>query len=308
MQASTDRLFGHPADRAGKPDVGSPSRESAPSGLGPAVAAGRTSDVYAYGFGAVVKVPRSQVPSHWAAREARFARAVHDLGAPTPAVLDVVEVEGRTAIVFERVHGRSMWELILEQPEDAAAFGRQLADIHRRLMSVGLPQDVAGLVDRMVSKIDDADQLTDAERVEARGALERLPRGAALLHGDLHPGNVLMSSEGPMVIDWFDATIGHPVADIVRSSLLIRPLVGAAARPHLPGASEQLLDQLHRSYVDAMSDLLLRELQELPDWEAVVVASRLAEGAEADESLLVDMWRHRDAHATSPLMRCLSTQ
>ena len=111
-----------------------------------------------------------------------------------------------------------------------------------------------------------------------------------------------------MVIDWFDATIGHPVADIVRSSLLIRPLVGSATRPHLPGADEHLLEGLHRSYAEAMSELLVGAAPELPDWEAVVVASRLAEGAEADESLLVDLWRERGVGEPSPLMRCVLAQ
>lgn len=274
--------------------------------IGSLVAAGRTSDVYEFGSGAVVKVPRPSVPRHWAAKEARFTAAVRELGAPAPAVLDVVEIDGRDAIVFERVDGRSMWQLIVENPCDVDAWGRDLAAVHRRILSAGLPGRMAGLVDRMRSKIEDAAQLADDEREDALRILGRLPRGAALLHGDLHPGNVLMKPAGPVVIDWFDASVGHPVADVVRSSVLIRPLNGLAKKPHLPGANPSLLRALHDSYAAAMSDVLALPAEDLRQWEAVVAASRLAEDAEADESPLLALWRERNADRTSPLTDALS--
>ena len=38
--------------------------------------------------------------------------------------------------------------------------------------------------------------------------------GDRLLHGDLHPLNVLMTDEGPMVIDWSNASRGAPAFDV----------------------------------------------------------------------------------------------
>ena len=32
--------------------------------------------------------------------------------------------------------------------------------------------------------------------------IERLPPGDGLCHGDLHPGNVIMTADGPRLIDW----------------------------------------------------------------------------------------------------------
>lgn len=274
--------------------------------VGPLVAVGRTSDVYDFGRGSVVKVPRPSVPSHWAAMEARFTAAVYELGAPAPEVRGVAQVEGRDAIVFERVSGLSMWEVLVASPQDARVLAVELAEVHKRVLSAGLPTAVPGLVERMCAKIGEVEQLTHLEREEAQRAVERLPRGAALLHGDLHPGNVLMSDRGPVVIDWFDAAVGHPIADVVRSSLLLRPFEAAGQRPHLPDASHGLLNQLHESYVSAMSDVVSAPPDELRRWEAVVAASRLAEDAESDESSLVALWRDRDGHEESPLLAALS--
>lgn len=274
--------------------------------VGQLVAAGRTSDVYEFGRGAVVKVPRPGVPAHWAAMEARFTSAVHDIGAPAPEVRAIINIDGRDGIVFERVYGLSMWELMVESPHDASGLARELASVHKCILSVGLPHEVAGLVERMSGKIGEVKQITLAERGEALQALGLLPRGAALLHGDLHPGNVLMAAGGPIVIDWFDAAIGHPMVDAVRSSLLLRSFGGSDERPHLPGAPSGLLHDLHMAYLVAMSDVLIASEDELRQLEAVVAASRLAEDAEADESSLLALWRGRNGHRQSPLLEALS--
>lgn len=271
--------------------------------IGPLVAVGRTSDVYEIGRDAVVKVPRPVVPPEWAAMEARFTVGVRELGAPAPEVLDVVEIDGRDAIVFERVHGPSMWDLLRDGSRSAPSIGEELAAVHRRVLSAGLPRAVAGLVERMRNKITQVRQLPESERDDALLAMEQLPRGAALLHGDLHPGNVLMGPRGPVVIDWFDAAIGHPVADVVRSSLLIRPFHGEVERPHMPGARRSDLRALHEAYVWEMADVLGTSTQGLPTWEAVVAASRLSEEAETDESPLLQLWQGRGAPGSGQLLQ-----
>lgn len=270
--------------------------------VGALVAAGRTSDVYDYGGDSVVKVPRPDVPANWVGMEARFTDAVRQLGAPAPEVRELVEIGGRPAIVFERVDGDSMWQRMLAAPQDVVALSRELAAIHRRILSIGLPIGVASIVDRMCKKIDEVGQLGAADRDEAKRIVRGLPSGAALLHGDLHPGNVLMRCGDPVVIDWFDAAIGHSVADVVRSSLLIRSHADGTDRPHLPDAPPGLLDQLHRTYVAEMADVLDLPRVQLRRWEAVVAASRLAEGAEIDESWLVTLWNDRVAECPSPLL------
>ncbi len=275
--------------------------------VGSLVAAGRTSDVYEFGRGSVVKVPRPDVPPHWAAEEARFTSAVRELGAPAPDVQDVVEVDGRDAIVFERVVGTSMWDLVVSTPRLARSLAKELAEVHKHILGTGLPTGVAGLVERMCDKIEHAEVLGAEERDEAQRLARQLPRGAALLHGDLHPANVLMAERGPVVIDWFDAAIGHPVADVVRSSILIRPFRVADDRPHLPAARPGFLSEFHEAYLEAMTEVINSSPGELRQWEAVVAASRLAEDAESDESALLALWHNRNQTEPSPLVAALST-
>lgn len=52
-----------------------------------------------------------------------------------------------------------------------------------------------------------------------------MSRGAIIGEGriaDFHPDNVLLAARGPVIIDWPDATRGQPLADVARTSLLLR--------------------------------------------------------------------------------------
>jgi aminoglycoside phosphotransferase (APT) family kinase protein len=261
-----------------------------PGGL---IAVGRTSDVFEWGAGTVIKVPRPDVPDHWAVLEASYTRAVRSVGVAAPEVVEVTRLDGRHAIVFERIDGRTMWEHMLERPDAVPELAAELGRVHRRIFEAGPPAGLEGLIDRTRGKLRESTGLTEREREEAVDALDRLPRGAALLHGDLHPGNVLMADSGPVVIDWFDASIGLPVADVVRSSLLVRPSGAAAVQPHLPGADEVMLRRLHDAYIREMSDVMTPWISTVGTWEAVRAASRLAERGLPDEAVLVDLWQRR---------------
>ena len=268
--------------------------QNSPMSIGELVGRGRTSDVYAYGPGAVIKISHNDVPDDWPGFEARQTNAVRAIGAPAPRVLDLVDIDGRSAIVFERIDGPSLWQQMLDSPADIDRLAGDFAAIQRSLLGLGIPQGLPDLVDRLIRKIANAPGLTDAERAEARLLVSRLPRGAALLHGDLHPGNILMGAKGPVVIDWFDATIGHPMADINRSSILMQP-DRSAELDHLPGSTVALLETIttgHERYFAADIEAAGRDMAA---WRAVIAAGRLAERAESDATGLLNLWRQRPA-------------
>lgn len=260
--------------------------------LGELVGRGRTSDVYAYGVGAVIKVPHDGVPDRWIEREAQLTTAVHGAGVPAPRVLDLVRVQNRSAVVFERIEGPSLWQQMLEDRTNGEQLASEFSTIHRTLLQGSLPSGVPDFIDRLLGKVAEASSLDESNRSTAASLVKALPRGAALLHGDLHPGNILMGANGPVVIDWFDASIGHPVADIVRSSLLIQPSRWAQLR-HLPEATRELLDVIQPGYLSAFHDELYHERSQLADWRGVLAVGRLAEGAEVDETGLVRLWAER---------------
>jgi len=261
--------------------------------VGELLAVGRTADVHAFGTDAVVKVPGPETPGHWAQIEADISTAVHRHGLPTPAVRDVMTIDGRECIVFDRIQGPTMWQRMLEQPTEVEALATEMVGLQRMIHAAGIPEGVPDLTSRLQSKTSACSAITEGERDEAAHLVAGLPRGAALLHGDLHPGNVLLGPDGPVVIDWFDAAIGHPVADVIRSSFLLRLGFEGGTQQSLPDATRSLLDQTHAAYVHTWRTSIELETNALKQWEPVLALARISEGHEETAPLL-ELWNRRE--------------
>jgi len=116
-------------------------------------------------------------------------RFVGALGNPVPGVHDA----GQGYLVMDRLTGPTMLESALRHPQRIGPYGHLLAQLHIEL-----------------------------HRIEAPGWLttEAAVRGDCLLHRDLHPLNVLMTKEGPVVIDWANAARGAPAYDVADTWVL----------------------------------------------------------------------------------------
>ncbi len=281
--------------------------------VGRTIATGRTADIFAYGNDSVVKVLRAEVPPEWAAVEFDLAKRVHELDLPTPEPRELVTVDGSPAVVFERVDGRSMQQAVLDGDMTVSAAADLLAELHQLILACEPPSGMPAAAGRLAAKISAVDVITEAEREEGRRLVAALPTAGCLLHGDLHPNNVILADSGPVIIDWFDASVGHPVADIARSKLLMRSPDtelerklasdsdhGASVTPHLPGATVELLDEFRGRYLDQMSALLDSEGIDEETWQtclAVTALGRVAEQIRPEDGPLLAIWRSRPAPA-----------
>jgi aminoglycoside phosphotransferase (APT) family kinase protein len=255
--------------------------------LGDIVARGTRSTVYAYGRGAVAKIPVLSTPDDWIRYEARYAEAARTAGAPAPRLLGIEEIDGRVASIWEHAGGTSMWQQVVDRPEQSAALGRRLADIQHGLFALVPPVTLPRQRDRIVAKIRRTAATIDASLA---GALDLLPPPAGtprLCHGDLHPSNVILGRDGPVLVDWFDAARGDPLADIARTLLV---LLSDEANPpaHLPGAGPATLGVLTGAYLARLQEQRAVDGELLERWQAVSAVARMAEGVSTGP--LVEVW------------------
>jgi hypothetical protein len=146
--------------------------------------------------------------------------------------------------------------------------------------------ELPALVEVLASKINRAEKLPDYVRQAALKALEKLPEDDKLCHGDFHPGNILLTQRGPVIIDWIDGSRGGPILDVARSSLLFG---GGNIPSSLPGAwlIRIIQSSFYRIYHRRYFQLNPVNRQDFEHWVPVVAAGRLSEDIYYDEDRLL---------------------
>lgn len=250
------------------------------------IAEGRTAEIFAWGEGRVLKLFRPDFGRSAAEYEFDIARAIDRCDLPAPRAFDLVTMGDRVGIVYERVDGASMLAELMAQPQRAPQLARTLADlhfeIHQRKPS-GLPRQR----ERFLRWLNCA-LLDDARKDHVRRALNALPDGDALCHGDFHPDNIILTSDGPMIIDWANASIGNPLGDVGWTALLVQV---ASAPPDTPPSDPlwQLRRSFGESYLRRTFELDPAARGLLDAWMLPVAAARLGDGIPEEWEALVKM-------------------
>jgi aminoglycoside phosphotransferase (APT) family kinase protein len=250
---------------------------------------GRTAEVFAWGEGRVLKLFRPGWRMEVAQRELAVARAIYDAGVPSPRPDEAIEVAGRAGVVYERISGPSLLALLLARPWRWGANARTLGETHAAIHAAPAP-DLLPLGEALGRAIRAAPGLPEADRAAALGALDALvaSTGAvALCHGDYHPDNVLLDPRGPKVIDWENATIGDPAADVARTLLLVR-----SSEASIPSRGGRLVRRalgalLIALYLRAYRHKRSLDRARLAAWELPITAARLSEGITEEREYLL---------------------
>ncbi len=153
-------------------------------------------------------------------------------GVPVPAV----RAANGPDLLMDVVPGPTMLTQMLAHPDEVREHAGTLAALHARLDRVRL----------------------------GRPAGDRL----GLLHGDLHPGNVILSPDGPVLVDWTNNDVGPRSLDVAMTWLLlacfappiVEPAGMAAMRAALVEGFLERVDRVaaRRSLTDA-ADVRLRD-------------------------------------------------
>jgi hypothetical protein len=272
--------------------------------LGPLIARGRTAEVYAWGEDRVAKLFYDWCPSDWARHEADVARIVSGKGLPAPKLVDVTEINGRSALIYERVHGPSMLELFMSRLWLLGRCARQMAELHaalHRQSGAGL----GSLREYLVREIGDAKDVPPDLRQEGLRSLEQLPDSSALCHGDFHPQQVLITAHGPVIIDWMTALQGHPAADVARTTILLTigqvPGANLATRMLTSAFSGYFCRTYTQRYLRLNPDVTREQVRA---WLFPVAIARLREGIAGErEPLLKLIESSRPSAPVAPVVR-----
>lgn len=176
--------------------------------IGQLLGAGRSADVYELDEEWVLRRYRVGLD---ATREMPVMSYLSASGYPVPRLGPLPVSAGPGDLVLERLTGPTMLESLvsgaLGGDEGSAMLAGLLADLHS---------------------------------VPARLSEDPEDR---ILHLDLHPGNVMLTADGPVVIDWSGTEEGPPALDRAMSALILAQVAVDPGVPEAAGA-RALLDTL----------------------------------------------------------------
>ena len=185
------------------------------------VAEGREAEIFEYGDGRVLRLYRGERPLEHAQAQAASLRFAAAAGIRVPAVHGVETVGDRHGIILERIDGDNLFVIAARNPWRVISLSGLTAQLHANMHSQTAPLALPPVREsyrREVASSGAPQEFIDA----ALESLDRVPDGDRLLHGDFHPGNIMLGDQGPVIIDWTGAARGSLEADFANSMLMLR--------------------------------------------------------------------------------------
>jgi aminoglycoside phosphotransferase (APT) family kinase protein len=211
-----------------------------------------------------------------AADEFKLLHLLHSVGlaVPTPYHLDQSgEIFSTPYIVIEYIEGKPEFAPA-HVPDLILQLAMHLSLIHQvdcsQLDVSFLPKLAQRYAEMLRERPTTVDESLDEGHIrDALEAVWPLPQrnAAVLLHGDFWPGNILWKDEQLVaVIDWEDAAVGDPLADIANSRLEILWACGMEAMQRFTDQYRSMtsIDFIHLPYWDLCA--ALRPVAQIAQW------------------------------------------
>lgn len=188
-----------------------------------------------------------------------------------PKILEVTTIDGKWAIVYDYIKGKTLAQLMEENPDKKDEYLELFVDLQMTVHSQKCPL-LNKLKDKMTRKISEAD-LDATTRYELHTRLEGMPKHNKVCHGDFNPSNIIIDDNGTAyILDWSHATQGNASADVARTYLLFY-LAG-----DIDGANK---------YLDLFCKKSDTAKQYIQKWLPIVAASQSVKGNPQEREFLL---------------------
>lgn len=251
------------------------------------IAEGREAEMFEWQDGKILRLFRGDFLRSTVEFQTNVLRDIAAAGVRVPQVYDITVVDGREGVIMERIEGTDLLTLIGKRPWKVWSVGRiagrAQAEINGKLAPATLPT----IHQRYGRQIENSPLVPDRYRAPALARLKRLPEGDTLVHGDFHPGNIMLQDEQPVILDWSNAARGVPEVDLGRTSMMMSLGDPPPGTPVLIRFFAKFARSILRNaHVNAY-----RKVRQVDDglmkaWELPIAVARFAENIEAERPRL----------------------
>ena len=119
-----------------------------------------------------------------------------------PKILGVTVTDGKWSIIKEYVPGKTLEQLMDENPDKLDEYMSQMVDLQLLIHSQACPL-LNKLKEKTIRSLKSVEQLDESTRYELLTRLDGMPKHTKLCHGDFNPSNIIVGDDGKLyAIDW----------------------------------------------------------------------------------------------------------
>ena len=219
----------------------------------------------------IVKLFSETHPKAAVFNEALNTARVEETGLNIPKVISVHQVKGKWALTIELKEGKTLEQLMQENPEKAEVYMEQFVELQLSMQSKKAPK-LKKLKDKLNRQINGLKIIDATTRYELLTRLESMPKHDKLCHGDFNSSNVIVGEDGSMsIVDWAHATQGNASADAAYTYLLF-------------ALKDQCLADMYMDIFCKKSDTAKQYVHK---WLPIVAAAQLSKENEQEKDFLL---------------------
>lgn len=185
------------------------------------IGAGAHGTVYRLDGDTIIKVYNDKEPLSSIEHEIEYARSAFVLGLPTAIPFDVVRCGDRYGAVFELINASTLSDAMNRHPENYADYSRKYTELIQTLHNTeGDTSRLSDIREQYHQLAEDMRNfLTEKEVAVLHEIVASVPDRKTLVHGDIHPNNLMLQEDELVIIDMAGITYGHPVFEYAGMAL-----------------------------------------------------------------------------------------
>lgn len=187
-----------------------------------------------------------------------------------PVLHEVSLIDGKWAISMDWINGKTLGQLIDENPDKAEMYIDKLVDIQCEIHAQYMPL-LSKLKDKLARQIKSLGQIDEIKKYELLTRLDSMPKHIKLCHNNFSPDCVILNDDGTYVLNWGSARQGNASADVAKTYLLL-----SLKRP-----------QYAEMYLQKYCQKTGTSKKYVQQWLPIVAAAQLDRGIESEKEFLM---------------------
>lgn len=188
-----------------------------------------------------------------------------------PKLFEVKKYNNRWAIVSEYIEGKTISELMKEDPENIDDYLELFTQIQLIILKNNVPL-LNKIKEKFTRKLENATNIDESTRYELLQRLQGMKNHDELCHGDYNPSNVIVQEDGTIyVIDWAHVTQGNAAADAARTFLLF---------------SMEGKEDIANKYLNLFSEMSKIPKTTIQRWLPIVAATQMTKNIPEEQEFL----------------------